>query len=440
MNTKTYIKFYLINVANVFFLFLTNFVFKFIEPNYFICNTINDYKFFNITISYPISCDQESYYSAIRNLSTLFTEGYVYQGRPLYITVNNLISNSIDFISFNNITDFDIAIHISIILLNIFVVTLSSILFLKILNKDLSNNIFTYFLISLVLCASPLNKWGIFDPSNQLWTLLIITFNTYLITKKDSINYKTSLLVGCLVLIHRIFIVGYVLVFLILLIEKILKFNVKDFSHIFKMLTISILPFVLYNLYIFIFENQIPYDENSSHYGQFIWLPLYLFTSKRFEGGWHCMEIPNFLTCYLVDNFQLIFYLIVPLLFVIITNPLKAYRNNVGIEKLIKFCALIYLFYSLIGWYPPIRFSYYSIGNLIILLNIFLLLNYKDKILKILHLFSVLSFMIFLNHWNYEGIIDFNIGIIASIIIFLVYLINYFFSLNKKQKTNEKNE
>ena len=46
------------------------------------------------------------------------------------------------------------------------VVTLSSILFLKILNKDLSNNIFTYFLISLVLCTSPLNKWGIFDPSN----------------------------------------------------------------------------------------------------------------------------------------------------------------------------------------------------------------------------------------------------------------------------------
>ena len=232
----------------------------------------------------------------------------------MFIIVNNLISNFIDFISFNKITDFDIAIHISIILLNIFVVTVSSILFLKILNKDLSNNTFAYFLISLVLCASPLNKWGIFDPSNQLWTLLIITFNTYLITTKGKMNYKTSLLVGCLVLMHRIFIVGYTLVFLILLIEKILKFNVKDLSHIFKMLTISILPFVLYNLYIFIFENQIPYDENSSHYGQFIWLPLYLFTSKRFEGGWHCMEIPNFLTCYLVDNVQLALYLIVPLL------------------------------------------------------------------------------------------------------------------------------
>ena len=65
--------------------------------------------------------DQESYYSAIRNLSTLFSDGYVYQGRPLFIIVNNLISNFIDFISFNKITDFDIAIHISIILLNIFV-------------------------------------------------------------------------------------------------------------------------------------------------------------------------------------------------------------------------------------------------------------------------------------------------------------------------------
>ena len=118
----------------------------------------------------------------------------------------------------------------------------------------------------------------------------------------------------------------------------------------------------------------------------------------------------------------------------IITNPLKAYRNNLGLEKLIKFSALIYLFYSLIGWYPPIRFSYYSIGNLIILLNIFLLINYKDKLLKTLHLLSVLSFMIFLNHWNYEGIININTGIIASIIIFVIYLINYFFVHKQKAK------
>ena len=69
-------------------------------------------------------------------------------------------------------------------------------MFLKAFEIDLSNNFFLYFLISFVLCASPLNKWGIFDPSNQLWTLLIITLNSYLLTKKkEHINYKISLLI-----------------------------------------------------------------------------------------------------------------------------------------------------------------------------------------------------------------------------------------------------
>ena len=92
MNINTYIKFYFINLLNVGILFLINFVFKFIQPNYFICNNIKDYRFFSMDISYPISCDQESYYSAIRDLQTLFTEGYVYQGRPLFILINNFIS------------------------------------------------------------------------------------------------------------------------------------------------------------------------------------------------------------------------------------------------------------------------------------------------------------------------------------------------------------
>ena len=163
------------------------------------------------------------------------------------------------------------------------------------------------------------------------------------------------------------------------------------------MLIIALLPFVFYNLYIFIFQDQLPYDENSSHYGQFIWLPLYLLTSKRYEGGWHCMEIPDFLGCYLVDNMQLFIYLIIPLVFVLISKPKKFFKENIGYEKLIKFTFLIYLFYSLIGWYPPIRFSYYSLGNLLILLNVFLLIQNKSKFSQLLHFISISIFMISLN-------------------------------------------
>ena len=433
MNINTYIKFYFINLLNVGILFLINFVFKFIQPNYFICNNIKDYRFFSMDISYPISCDQESYYSAIRDLQTLFSEGYVYQGRPLFILINNFISNFIDLVTFSLIEDFDVVIHLSVVFLNIFVITLSSIMFLKAFEIDLSNNFFLYFLISFVLCASPLNKWGIFDPSNQLWTLLIITLNSYLLTKKkEHINYKISLLIGLLVLVHRIFIVGYALVFLILLIEKVFKLNLKDFTYILRMLIIALLPFVFYNLYIFIFQDQLPYDENSSHYGQFIWLPLYLLTSKRYEGGWHCMEIPDFLGCYLVDNMELFIYLIIPLVFVLISKPVRLFKENIAYENLLKFTFLIYLFYSLIGWYPPIRFSYYSLGNLLILLNVFLLIQNKSKLNQLLHFTSISIFMISLNHWNYDEIIDLNFGIVFSFVILGIYLVNNLFRKIRK--------
>ena len=138
------------------------------------------------------------------------------------------------------------------------------------------------------------------------------------------------------------------------------------------------------------------------------------------------MEIPDFLGCYLVDNMQLFIYLIIPLVFVLISKPIRLFKENIGYEKLLKFTLLIYLFYSLIGWYPPIRFSYYSLGNLLILLNVFLLIQNKSKLNQLLHFTSISIFMISLNHWNYDEIIDLNFGIIFSFVILGIYLVNNF--------------
>ena len=74
-------------------LFTFNFIFRFIEPNYFICNKLKLYELKistnSYSVFYPISCDQQPYYSAIYDLREMFTEGFIYQGRPLYIFLNN---------------------------------------------------------------------------------------------------------------------------------------------------------------------------------------------------------------------------------------------------------------------------------------------------------------------------------------------------------------
>ena len=402
--------------------FIFNFVIKIITPNYFICNNIADYKILNIQINYPISCDQESYYSAIRNIDTLFIEGYVYQGRPLFILIHNFLSKLIDAVTLFKIQDFDNVIHISIIVLNTVCIFVTIMLIIKVLNLESYINNINFISISLILTASPLFKWGVFDPSNQLWTAVIIMFFTnLLINNSINLSYRNSLIIGILVLIHRTFIIGYIMFFLLLLVEKKIEFSIKNLISIFKIMAVSLVPFIVYNLFIFLIEGQLAYDENSSYYGQFIWLPLLIFTTKRYEGGWHCMDIPDFVSCYLVDNTQLIIYMLLPIIFLLISHPLNLFKKDLIINQLVKFTFFMYLFYMFIGWYPPIRFSYYSIGNLFVIMNIYLLLKEKNNILKFLHTFSLLTYFIYLNHWNFEGIVDLNSGIYISYIILFIY-------------------
>ena len=74
---KELYKNFIISFIVSLFIFSFSFIFKIIDPNYFICNKLKTYKisFLNriIEIYYPISCDQEPYYSAIKNLNNLFS-------------------------------------------------------------------------------------------------------------------------------------------------------------------------------------------------------------------------------------------------------------------------------------------------------------------------------------------------------------------------------
>ena len=79
-----------------------------------------------------------------------------------------------------------------------------------------------------------------------------------------------------------------------------------------------------------------------------------------------------------------------------------------------------YIFYLFIGWYPPIRFSYYSLGHFIVVISIYSLFCIEKAKQKNL-LASVLAiYFLFLNHWNFPQVLDINIFIILSFLVLIV--------------------
>jgi len=84
---------------------------------------------------------------------------------------------------------------------------------------------------------------------------------------------------------------------------------------------------------------------------------------------------------------------------------------------------LVNIFWAFIGWYPPIRFSYYSIGHLTIFLSILIFYELNNLLLKITYLTAYISFFILHNHYNGDIYFQFNLIYVFSAIFYLVTLI-----------------
>ena len=411
---------FVISLIVSIFIFSFSFIFKFIDPNYYICNKLKIYKisFFNriIEINYPISCDQEPYYSAIKNLNHLFSEGYIYQGRPLYIAMNKIFYEFLSSI-FININD-EIILHVSVHFFHLLVACFSAILIVKIFELNQKLTLTNRFIIISLILLSPLFKWGAYDPSNQTLTLIVLLLTTYVL-KFQKLNPKFSLIFGILSLMHRTFLVGFVFILLYNFWTSGDFKNLKKYKSYILNGLIVLIPTVLYNLYIFLQINQTPYDANSSYWGQFIWIIYYFFGSRRFEGLFHCMDIPDFIFCYFVDNIKLFLYLFLPILFLFIyKNFFNFKKNQVYFFSLTSL--FFYIFYLFIGWYPPIRFSYYSLGHFIVVISIYSLFCLEKKKQRNL-LASVLAiYFLFLNHWNFPQVLGINIFIILSFLVLIV--------------------
>lgn len=422
------IKYYSLVLFFSVLLFLIIFVLRPIEPNYFYCNEMKSYEFSFLDTStqflYPESCDQHDYHKGFESLNNLVANDYIYQARPLYIIPINLIAKLVSFFKLPQTTNLLVA---TFLFQNI-IAYISIIILYKLIFKDNKYNFTKFLQLSIIVLLSPLFKWGLFDPSHQLLTLIVVLLFPYLKINNFELNFINCLLIGLLFLAHRSFLIGYIWLLFFSDIETIFK----EIYLKLKFLFISFIPYLLYNFFFKFFLQQDLFDNNASYWGQFIWIVDFLRGVERYKSEWHCVTIPANFRCYFIDNAKTLIYLLVPLLIFLITQFLYknnlSFRKNTPVNYLVMISLFLYTFWSFIGWYPPIRFSYYSIGNIIIILFSFQFFHLKDKNIKTIAISSYILYSLSLNHWNDSLVLNFNLGIVISLILLIPF---FFITLSK---------
>ena len=437
-----FFKISLINLIIGIILYIFLFIVYPTNSNYFECSQVFEDNLFNsqITYSIPISCDQELYLIGVEDFQSIYKFDYNYQSRPLYIFIvkvfyeilNTLLSNTliVNFLSFS--------------LTHLFIISFSTKIFFDSLIKVkilIDNKV--KILISLFIFLSPIIKWGFFDSSHQTLTLLqfIISFY-FLVYEFEDFNkiYLLSFILGFLALSNLTFALS-----LIFLVFNKIKTEQKVFDNFWKLILtffLFMIPILSWNLFIRS-QGYIPYNAATTYWNQFIWLKDFIVSKyenvnldSRYE--YYCMSIPIFLKCYLADFLDSVFYLLN--LMVLLLGTYK-YIDQVKKElyvslfkKLLTVFTVTFIFWSFIGWYPPLRFSLYSIGYFLTLIFCiqFIFIN-NDKI-KILSGFSYILYFLFLNHWNYIGVIKINIGLLISIFLALYIPLGYIYENTFKRE------
>lgn len=420
--TKTYLFLVFITIILFFLIFIK----KIIPVDYVYCSELISYSS-PFDFVFPKSCDQDYYFIGFQDVKNIFNSDFNYQERPIYILIVFLV-NKITSIFLNNRL---FSVYLSVSLTQLIISTISVLLLDEILLKRKILKKTKIFQIGIFIILSPLFKWGIFDPSHQLITLIVSLLTIYFLEfGLIKFNFKKSFYFGFLFLLHREFVIA----FLFLLLYKKYKIdkNFQFFDKYYINFLFAYLPTIIYQLFIRYFLDQNPYDANTEYWGQFIWIAYFLLGIKKYESNWHCVSIPENFYCYFSDNINLFYYLSVPLLLIIISlifdfNKLK--KNIIGIEISI----FLFIFWSFIGWYPPIRFSYYSLGHLVIISTISIFFGLRNRFLKSVFLITYMLYSVYLNHWNVDKIILFNRGINLSIIFIAIFLVINIYYKNVKK-------
>tara|TARA_B100001996_G_scaffold176164_1_gene134483 strand:+ start:198 stop:1358 length:1161 start_codon:yes stop_codon:yes gene_type:complete len=386
-------------------------------------------------MNYPVSCDQNEYFSGFKDFEFIILTDHAYQQRPLYIflvyILNLLFSPLFSLLNINE----TFGILISVFLIHSFVLNYSLLLIMKLINIK-KIKYFDLFFIVILNLLHPMAKWEIFEANNWMFTLLQIVLPVYLMKGYGKLTPNIAFVFGLLFLIHRGMIVSFLTyIFLVYAYKERIKI-----VNIIKNLLIFTFPFALYRGY-FIINNLKPFDTNTENFRQFVWIIDYFtWGGDRKYGEYFCQRIPGFIKCYFDGTINLINYMSVPFIISIICLVVLYKKNNKHFQWTIITFLSLYSFWSLTGWYP-MRFIYYSLGVLINFLLIYgyfkLNKNYLSKALYSLPLITYFSFLTMWNNPDPDKYIDDQYIYYSLFILFIYFLYNYkFIYRNISKKSN----
>ena len=428
-------------------IFLTLYIFLFIlypaNSSYFTCNELIQSKFINTQISYfiPVSCDLELYMTGVYDIGEIYKFDYNYQSRPLYILYIKVIYELLGLLISNEL----VLKFLTFFFAHLLIISVSINLFflsIKKLQVKIDKVKFNY--IILFISLFPIIKWGIFDASHQTLTFLqfAISFH-FLINKYEEFGkiYLFSFLLGLLALSNLTF--ALPLFFLVFHKINSLSKVLKNFGKLTLTSMLFLVPILSWNIFIRS-QGYIPYNAATTYWYQFIWLKDYIlagYENVNFnpeDSEYFCMSVPLFLKCYLNDFLRSLIYLFpLPILCILsYRNSDKAYIKiySLAFKNLFLIFLISFSFWAFIGWYPPLRFNLYSVGSFLVLLFcLSFSLIHNSNVIKLTGLTYSIYFL-FLNHWNFLGVVNINFGILLSF-IFLVVLFFITYKRNSKRAT-----
>lgn len=455
-NYRNRTSFFIISITSVF-IYIIYFVFFQSNPQeLFICDVYskNVISFGSIDLEflYPFNrCDDKIYLNTLLTIENIFSEGNnPYQNRPVYLFFNYLIYQILFFFIKENNPFLSFLPEITYFVSQLMYFVLGVFIIIKVLAKYFSISKFDLFLITILFSLNPLMQFGVFTPSNHTLSFLVFVVSVYLLenlqTTKQLFFYSS--LLGILFLLNRSFFIGLVSINIFFLYSN--RYNYKILISNMASTLFFFIPNFLYKRYLSFREISL-YDINTEYYGHFIWLSKYFdqgigywiskifLPNKLFElrftkswnttDEWYCQNLPENFACYVNDSLELLKYLIIPVLLVIIFLFHNKLKSKV-IKNVILVGVVAYVFWSFIGWYPPIRFNLYSLGNFLFVLLVIGYINLEFIRYKLLYFTIVVLYLFNIIHWNNPNLFSFssvNILLLLAVIFFgLISFTNIF--------------
>lgn len=436
INSKTSVVEFLILLIYTFIITLIIYIFQFIifkeYSDFVLCNEIINVStqiFNNLTLPLPISCDFNDYVVGIQNPLDITTQKHPYQFRIIYFVFLSLINKIVNLFIAKSIFNTFITIVIGQVLILLLIASISN----KLFDFNFKNSLSSKLLITTLLLFNPLFKFGLFDPSHQTLSFMSFILSFYFLKNhKILLNQNMYLLsfgLGVLYLANKVFAINFFILLIISFLNK--KIDVVDFifKYFSRLIIVFLVPNYLYTFY-FKLNNLKIYDSVTETWGHFIWIKYYLFGDRVHFGEWYCHNIPDNFICYFQDSLLAIQYISIPLIGAFLflypkikqLNLIKFNLDKVNFTNSLFLVSIIYyVFWGLIGWYPPLRFNLYTFLPLIFIIFLKLISNLKKYryALFLIYLFYFSQ----VKHWNNEEIFDINLFFTVS--IFLLILLIY---------------